>query len=119
MEDLFALGDYTGALVIAELILGGDAADVHAGRCAESCRGKLVQLYTSKIGPLDRSPASALNDTDMRWLGLDHRAGFLLSRIDGLSSVEEILDVCGMPRLEALKTLAELIERGAISFDRP
>lgn len=117
MEDLFAFGDFTGALVIAELILGADPDNVHAGRCAESCRAKLVQLYTSKIGALDRVPLSALNDADMRWLGLDHRAGFLLSRVDGVSSVEEILDVCGMPRLEALKTLAELLERGAITFD--
>jgi len=118
MEDLFALGDFTGALVIAELILGGDPDDVEAGRCADNCRTRLVHLYTSKIGPLDRIPAAALNDADMRWLGLDHRAGFLLSRVDGVSTVEEILDVCGMPRLEAIKTLAELIERGAIALGR-
>jgi hypothetical protein len=56
----------------------------------------------------------ALGDSQLRWLGLDHRSGFLLSRIDGLSTVDELLDVCGMPRLEALKTLSELLERGAI-----
>jgi hypothetical protein len=38
----------------------------------------------------------------------------LLSRVDGLSTIEEVLDVCGMPRLEALKTLVDLLERGAI-----
>lgn len=119
MEELYALGDFTGALVIAELILGSEPAHMHAYRCAESCRRKLVQLYTSKIGSLARVPTSAMNDADMRWLGLDHRAGFLLSRVDGVSSVEEILDVCGMPRLEALKTLVELLERGAISLDEP
>ena len=29
-------------------------------------------------------------------------------------TIEEVLDVCGMPRLEALKTLVDLLERGAI-----
>jgi hypothetical protein len=51
-------------------------------------------------------------------LGLDHRAGFLLSRVDGLSTVEEVLDICGMPRLEALKTLVDLLDRGAIRVER-
>lgn len=119
MEELYALGDFTGALVIADLILGTDPTHAHAARCAESCRGKLIQLYTSKIGSLAQIPISVMNDSDMRWLGLDHRAGFLLSRVDGYSSVDEILDVCGMARLEALKTIVELIERGAISFVQP
>jgi len=37
--------------------------------------------------------------------------------VDGVSTVEEVLDICGMPRLEALKTLADLLERGAIRLD--
>jgi hypothetical protein len=73
-----------------------------------------VQLYASKIGDLSGVPVQALSENQMRWLGLDHRSGFLLSRVDGLSTIEEVLDVCGMPRLEALKTLVDLLERGAI-----
>ena len=36
--------------------------------------------------------------TQLRWLSIDHRAGFVLSLIDGSSTLEMILDVCGMPR---------------------
>lgn len=118
MEELYALGDFTGALGIAELILGSSPEDPHARRCAESCRSKLVHFYMSRIGSLTQIPVAALNDAGMRWLGLDHRAGFLLSRIDGVSSVEEILDVSSMPRLEGLKTIAELLERGAIALEQ-
>jgi hypothetical protein len=74
----------------------------------------LIQLYSSKIGRLDRVVVLVLGDSQLRWLGLDHRSGFLISRIDGFSTLEELLDVCGMPRLEALKTLSDLLERGAI-----
>jgi hypothetical protein len=28
-----------------------------------------------------------------------------------------VLDMCGMPRLEALKTIVDLLERGAIRID--
>ncbi|MET0386734.1 MAG: hypothetical protein ABW321_12285 [Polyangiales bacterium] len=114
MEELYALDDLTGALRHAELILGRTPDSEQAQRCAANCRSRLIQLYSSKIGRLDRVVVLALGDSQLRWLGLDHRSGFLLSRIDGFSTLEELLDVCGMPRLEALKTLSDLLERGAI-----
>jgi len=114
MEELYALDDLTGALGFAELVLGRDPGNAQALRCAANCRERLIQLYTSKIGDLASVPVHAVGENEQRWLGLDHRAGFLLSRIDGLGTVEDLLDVCGMPRLEALKTLADLLERGAI-----
>jgi hypothetical protein len=42
---------------------------------------------------------------------IDHRAGFLLSLVDGKSSLEEIVESCGMPRLDALRILQELVGR--------
>jgi hypothetical protein len=117
MEELYALDDLTGALRHAELILGRVPDHEQAERCAANCRTRLVQLYTSKIGRLDRVAVQALGDSQVRWLGLDHRSGFLLSRVDGLCTVDELLDVCGMPRLEALKTLADLLDRGAIRLE--
>ena len=114
MEELYALDDLTGALRHAELILGRTPDNEQAQRIATSCRARLIQLYSSKLGRLDRVVLVALGDSQLRWLGLDHRSGFLLSRIDGQSTVDELLDICGMPRLEGLKTLAYLLERGAI-----
>lgn len=117
MEELYALDDLTGALRFAELVLGREPDNPQARRCAENCRARLITLYTSKIGDLDGTPIQAMQESELRWLGLDHRAGFLLSRVDGVSTIEEVLDVCGMPRLEALKTLADLLDRGAIRVE--
>jgi hypothetical protein len=114
MEELYALDDLTGALRFAELILGREPDHRQAQRCADKCRDRLLAVYASKIGSEQAIPVAALSDAELRWLGLDHRAGFLLSRVDGVATIEEVLDVCGMPRLEALKTLAALLERGAI-----
>jgi hypothetical protein len=118
MEELYALDDLTGALRYAELVLGRTPDHEQAQRCANNCRARLIQLYSSKIGGTSFVVTVALSESQLRWLGLDHRSGFLLSRIDGISTVEELLDVCGMPRLEALKTLADLLERGAIRLNR-
>jgi hypothetical protein len=117
MEELYALDDLTGALRFAELVLGREPSNDRAKRCADNCRRRLLALYSSKLGDLDAVPVPAMADTELRWLGLDHRSGFLLSRVDGVSTVEEVLDVCGMPRLEALKTLVDLLDQGAIRVE--
>lgn len=117
MADRFALGDFTAALRLAELILGNDPRNTHASETARVCRDKLVQLYLSRLGALSRRPRRAVKGADVRWLGLDHREGFVLSHIDGGSSIEELVDVAGMPRIEVLKTLVELLDVGAIRFD--
>ena len=117
MEELYALDDLTGALRFAELVLGREPDNLQARRCADNCRRRLLSLYQSKIGDLKRVAVPSLEENEQRWLGLDHRAGFLMSRVDGISSVEDLLDVGGMPRLEALKTLVDLLERGAIRIE--
>ena len=116
MADRFALGDYTEALSIAELILGRAPDHEAARRIAKSSRERLEQLYTSRLGSLARVPVPALDASQVRWLGLDHRAAFLLSRADGTASIDDLVEISGMPRLEALKTLVELLELGAIRF---
>ena len=48
--------------------------------------------------------------------GLDHRAGFLLTFVDGMSTVEDILDASGLPRGDALHVLADLLTKGVIAM---
>jgi hypothetical protein len=116
MNDRIALGDYSGALEIAEKLLEIDPDNEPVKVCAESCRGILKQMYITRIGPLDRVPLVMVARDQMRWLSIDHRAGFVLSLVDGVSSLEMILDVSGMPVLDALRILSELAQQRIISF---
>ncbi len=116
MRDRFSLGDYTGALAMAEELLARDPAHVEAERCAENCRAVLQKMYAARLGPLDRVPIVAVPRDQLRWLSIDHRAGFLLSHVDGVSSLEMILDVCGMPTLDALRILHELYVQNVLTF---
>ena len=50
----------------------------------------------------------------LRGRSLDHRAGFLLSRVDGHSSIEALLDVGGMSRGDALRIFADLVDQGIL-----
>jgi hypothetical protein len=116
MQERFALGDYSGALVMAESLLDENPTHVEAREYAESCRAVLQQMYTAKIGPLDRVPVVEVAREQLRWLSIDHRAGFVLSLVDGVSSLEMILDVSGMPPLDALRILFELVQQRIISL---
>ncbi len=118
MSDRYALGDYTAALRAAELILGRDPGHQAARSIAQSCRDHLIMIYRAHLGAPSRVPTVAVDGAEVRWLGLDHRAAFLLSRVDGQHTVAELVDVSGMPELEALKTLVELLDVGAIRFGR-
>jgi hypothetical protein len=50
-------------------------------------------------------------------LKIDHRAGFLLAHVDGMQTLEEILDICAMPPAEALELIANLKAMGVIEFE--
>jgi hypothetical protein len=116
MKERFALGDYSGALVVAESLLEENPTHVEAREYAESCRSVLQQMYMARIGSLARVPVVEVARDQLRWLSIDHRAGFVLSLVDGISSLEMILDVSGMPSLDALRILFELVEQRIISL---
>lgn len=82
-----------------------------SGGVTETQRQLLIAAYELALGPLEQvvhhgqTPAA-----------LDPRTAFLLSRIDGTMSVDELLEISGMPRLEALRLLAQLLRQGVVEF---
>ena len=50
-------------------------------------------------------------------LKIDHRVGFLLAHVDGMQTLDEILDICAMPSAEALELIANLKAMGVIEFE--
>jgi len=116
MADRVSLGDYSGALEIAEKILAENPNDENAKACAENCRSVLRQMYATRIGPLDRVPVVMVPRDQLRWLSIDHKAGFVLSLVDGVSTLEMIIDVSGMAELDTLRILSELAQQRIISL---
>jgi len=116
MKDRYATGDFSGALIVAEGILEAQPHHDEARRCRERCTDVLSQMYLARLGSLAQIVRVALSGDEIRWLSLDHRAGFLLSLIDGESSIETLLDISGMPRLEALRILYGLLDQRVIAL---
>lgn len=114
-RELFDLGDFSGSLALVQKALSLDPFHVEAGRYLERNRGTLVQMYESKIGPLDGRPRVLLRPDEILWLNLDHRSGFVLAQLDGTVTVEDLYALSGLSRLDTAKILAELLEQGVIS----
>lgn len=117
MRERFELDDFTGALRAAELVLGKTPDHAEALLVSEASRIRLEQHYLTRLGSLEGRPRVVVKPSEIRWLGLDHRGGFLLSRIDGTATIDELLAVSGMARLETLKTLVDLLHSEAIRID--
>ncbi|MGO9000281.1 MAG: hypothetical protein ACLQVI_43700 [Polyangiaceae bacterium] len=65
---------------------------------------------------LAKTPRVVVAPEELNAADLDHRDYFLISLMDGVTTVENILDISGMPSGEALALLSGLERRGIISF---
>jgi tetratricopeptide (TPR) repeat protein len=114
-KDLLALGDFSGSLEMIEKILKVDPEQAEARDYLTQNEATLVAMYESKLGPLGRVPRLAIKPEEIMWLNLDHRAGFLLSQIDGVIDYESLFALSGLPRLDTARILAGLLLDGVIS----
>jgi len=114
-EDFIELEDPEAAMELigrAEQI-APDHPDLRLIR--ERGEAALHGLYEDRLGPLDAIPKVSLGAEEIVALNLDHRAGFVLSQIDGVSSFEDLFSLSGMSRLDTARILAELLEQNVIT----
>jgi hypothetical protein len=52
----------------------------------------------------------------LKRLPLDHRAGFLLSLMDGAIDLDTMVEIAGMNREDALRLVRDLFESGVVDF---
>lgn len=88
------------------------------GRTSISSLSAHIASFVSRPTALDECvPRVVVPMEEITRLPIDHRAGFLLAHIDGTQTMEEILDVCAMPRGEALDLIAELASLGVLAIN--
>lgn len=118
LRTLVSLDNFTGTLELARQILRHVPEHPEAKSAYERSQSRLSTMYGSRIGRLDAVPRVRVQPREVIWLDLDHRAGFVLSQVDGQSTFEDILDLTGMERLETMRILADLVGKGIIDAPR-
>jgi hypothetical protein len=117
MLERLAAADYEGAIMAAEALLEYRPRDRDAIDAAQIAKTELRKVFVARIGSIERVPHVVMGpDAIFALKSLDFRAGLLLSRVDGLASIYEIVEGAGIPSLEALRILSELYLRRVIAF---
>ena len=106
--------DFTGSLEIVEQVLELEPDHSDALEYLRENTARLLGMYRSRLGSMDRVPRIRLRQQEIVWQSLDHREGFILSQVDGETTYDEIITISGMPELDCTRILARLIERGVI-----
>jgi hypothetical protein len=75
-----------------------------------------VMTHEAWARSLVGTPVVTMDVESLRRLPLDHRAGFVMSLMDGSIDLETILELCGMERDEALALVRDLHDSGVIVF---
>ena len=114
LQKRYELDDFSGALGIAADILNVAPGHEGAKKVRADCREQLQKIYQSKIGDVRATPKLLMSPEELIWLDLDHRSGFVLAQVDGISSFEDIVEVTGMDRLESYRILAKLLRDGVV-----
>lgn len=107
-------GDLERSVAAIDLALSEDPNAALAQKLIHRNRETIMSVFQAYLGDLQRTPQLARPLHELANAPISPRAAFLLSRIDGLLSIDEILDVCGMPRLEAYRYLCQLFLRGIL-----
>jgi hypothetical protein len=114
-HQLYEQGTYEGSLWLCDRILALQPGNAEAKALLTENRRVLLEQYREQIGDRTAVPMVQVPQHEIMWHKLDHRAGFLLSRIDGQLSFEDIVDVSGMDEFECTRILAQLLSLGVIS----
>lgn len=107
-------GELDKAVAAVDLAMSEDPNSALAQKLLHRHRDQTMTVFQNFLGDLSRQPQLAKPLHELASAPISPRAAFLLSRIDGMLSIDEILDVSGMPRLEAYRHLCQLFLRGIL-----
>jgi len=109
-------GNLEAAVAAAESALreGERAPPPGIAEVIEPARAIFERAFEGYVGSLEQVPVLAISEGVLASQGFDHRVGFLLSLIDGVVSIEALLDIAGMPRFEAMRILSLLLRSKTI-----
>jgi hypothetical protein len=85
----------------------------------EPSRALFERAFRASMGNPHGCPIRAIPAEELAEHGLDQGAAFLMSRMDGMTSLADIIDSSGMPRFDAARILSALRRAKAIDVLPP
>ncbi|MEM9176184.1 MAG: hypothetical protein AAGC67_13230 [Myxococcota bacterium] len=83
----------------------------------ELLRARLFRHYQLQLGDLSQIPRVSGEGGDLQARNLPTSAGFLLSMVDGVTPLVDLMSVSGMDRFEALRSIHRMHQAGILEWD--
>jgi hypothetical protein len=115
-ENECVAGNHDAAITALDLALDEQPDSAIAQKLIHRHLDTILDIYERYLDNPTAVPALQISPSEFREHAIDNRAAFLLTRIDGVLTVEDILDVSGMPRLETCRYLCSMLRRGILTL---
>ncbi len=113
-RELFDLGDFSGSLDLVEKALRANPSHDGARAYMQRNEATLLRMYESKLGNLQKTPRQLIPPDEVIWMNMHHKAGFILSQVDGMVTYDDLLAISGMSRFDTMRILHDLVQQGII-----
>jgi hypothetical protein len=118
VHERMAAGDYVAALHAAERVLEITPDHEAALRVVQQARSIMCGAYQQHLGAGHDVPQIVVPVESLAEYGIDRWAAYILSRVDGKSSIDGLVAGAGFTRLDTLRLLYELVRRGIVAVVR-
>ena len=116
MRSAYERGDLARAIELGDRYLQRDPTHAGARLYVRECRTILEGKLGKRLAPLDRPVVLLVPLEELAHLRIDPRAAFVLSRIEEGTTIEDLVDLAGMPRADAMAVIDDCRERGYVAF---
>ena len=102
--------DLEGALELLRAAATRDPDRIELEGFVDGVRSQLLKQYRDQVGDLQGVPTVVADKTAVMRFNLPADAGFMLSLVDGKTTVQEIVSISGMDAFDAFRILKGLLE---------
>lgn len=115
-HQLMRAGDFAAALDLLRSASGPGFSSIQFEATIDLLRSRLFQIHRDRIGDLASTPKVVSDGESLTKFNLPTDAGFLLSMVDGMTTVEDLISVAGMDAFEALHMLCAMLDVGIVEM---
>jgi hypothetical protein len=109
-RELGAREEYEPALDLLTSAAETNLSNLELEASIELMRSRLLKQYRDCIGDLDLVPELSKGPKEITQFNLPPDAGFILSMVDGATSLTDLISITGMDVFDVLRTMKGLID---------
>jgi tetratricopeptide (TPR) repeat protein len=116
---LIGKNQFDPAYELLQMIIQDNPEDEKAQKFLDTAKGLLLKDYLSEVGDTGHVVALKKNMEEIMKINLTKESAYIISMIDGNSSIDELLALSGIDRFLFMRNLTMLLRNGIVTFNNP